>query len=199
MSRQLSGIWVVPGMEISKEGNFVVGKGAYILNHKIYASVLGQVSLIVDETGSTATPRLEVVPFQGSNQQYFAAGRVPLVGDVVIGKIIRVTWRAAVVEICVIEEQPVPYSFRGVIRLTDASSLPSDKTDMYRCFRVEDIVRGEVISLGDPQAYYLSTASPKYGVIYAKSVAGYPMNRVNEYQMVCSGTKVEEYRKVAVE
>eukprot|EP00871_Galdieria_phlegrea_P000651 jgi/Galph1/1587/GphlegSOOS_G258.1 len=172
MSRQLSGIWVVPGMEISKEGNF----GRWCLVKYLLLSM---------KLVQTATPRLEVVPFQGSNQQYFAAGRVPLVGDVVIGKIIRVTWRAAVVEICVIEEQPVPYSFRGVIRLTDASSLP----------KVEDIVRGEVISLGDPQAYYLSTASPKYGVIYAKSVAGYPMNRVNEYQMVCSGTKVEEYRQ----
>jgi exosome complex component CSL4 len=45
---------------------------------------------------------------------------------------------------------------------------------MFNCFRPGDIVRAEVISLGDSRSYYLSTAKNELGVVYAKSLAGGP-------------------------
>jgi exosome complex RNA-binding protein Csl4 len=43
---------------------------------------------------------------------------------------------------------------------------------MYACFRPGDIVRAEILSLGDQRSYYLTTAKNELGVVYAKSVAG---------------------------
>ncbi len=43
---------------------------------------------------------------------------------------------------------------------------------MYDCFRPGDVVRCEVLSLGDARSYYLTTAKNELGVVYAKSVAG---------------------------
>lgn len=43
---------------------------------------------------------------------------------------------------------------------------------MYDCFHPGDIVRAEVLSLGDARSYYLSTAKNELGVVYAKSPAG---------------------------
>jgi exosome complex component CSL4 len=43
---------------------------------------------------------------------------------------------------------------------------------MYACFHPGDIVRAEILSLGDQRSYYLTTAKNDLGVVYAKSVAG---------------------------
>jgi exosome complex component CSL4 len=53
------------------------------------------------------------------------------------------------------------------VRLTEV-----DKVEIYKCFRPNDIVKAEVISLGDSRSYFLSTAKNELGVIFAKSVAG---------------------------
>lgn len=53
------------------------------------------------------------------------------------------------------------------MRLTEV-----DKVEIYKCFRPNDIVKAEVISLGDSRSYFLSTAKNELGVIFAKSVAG---------------------------
>ena len=44
--------------------------------------------------------------------------------------------------------------------------------ELYACFRPGDLVRAEVIGLGDARSYYLSTAKNELGVVYAKSAAG---------------------------
>ncbi len=46
------------------------------------------------------------------------------------------------------------------------------QVEMYSCFRPGDLVRAEVISLGDSRSYYLSTAKNDLGVVYAKSLNG---------------------------
>jgi len=46
---------------------------------------------------------------------------------------------------------------------------------IYSSFRPGDIVRAEVISLGDQQAYYLSTAKNELGVLFATSQGNFPL------------------------
>ena len=46
------------------------------------------------------------------------------------------------------------------------------RLELYACFRPGDLVRAEVIGLGDARSYYLSTAKNDLGVVYAKSAAG---------------------------
>lgn len=40
------------------------------------------------------------------------------------------------------------------------------------CFRLGDIVKAKVVSLGDARSYYLSTAANELGVVYATSEDG---------------------------
>jgi exosome complex component CSL4 len=43
---------------------------------------------------------------------------------------------------------------------------------MHECFRPGDVVRAEVLSLGDSRSFFLTTAKNELGVVYAKSLAG---------------------------
>ena len=54
-------------------------------------------------------------------------------------------------------------------RLQDVRATEVDKLDIYDCFRPGDVIKAEVLSLGDARSYYLSTAKNELGVVYAKS------------------------------
>ena len=43
-----------------------------------------------------------------------------------------------------------------------------DKLDIYDCFRPGDVIKAEVVSLGDARSYFLSTAKNELGVVNAK-------------------------------
>jgi len=87
--------------------------------------------------------------------------------------------------------------FPGVIRQADVRLTNVDQVELYKCFRPGDIVRAEVVSLGDKNSYYLSTAKNEYGVIFASSMAGSVMIPISWDSMQCPTTKSIEYRKVA--
>ena len=72
-----------------------------------------------------------------------------------------------------------------------------DKVDMYKSFRPGDIVKAEVLSLGDSRSYTLSTAKNELGVILAHSVDGNPLVPISWQEMYCRITDTREYRKVA--
>lgn len=48
----------------------------------------------------------------------------------------------------------------------------SPQVQVQASFRPGDVVRAEVLSLGDARSYHLTTAKNELGVVYAKSVAG---------------------------
>lgn len=48
----------------------------------------------------------------------------------------------------------------------------SAQVEVLSCFRPGDIVRAEVLSVGDARSYYLTTAKNELGVVFAKSLAG---------------------------
>ncbi|KAL9936697.1 hypothetical protein V8E36_004765 [Tilletia maclaganii] len=69
--------------------------------------------------------------------------------------------------------------FTGVIRAQDVRATEKDKVRLADCFRVGDIVRASVISLGDARSYFLSTAENRLGVIYAISSSAVPIKNVS--------------------
>lgn len=75
--------------------------------------------------------------------------------------------------------------------------MEKDKVHMYKCFRPGDIVRAEIISLGDAKSYHLSTAKNELGVIHALSISNAPLVPVSWEEMQCSKTGVREFRKCA--
>jgi exosome complex component CSL4 len=70
--------------------------------------------------------------------------------------------------------------------------------DRYKCFRPGDVVRGQVLSLGDKRAYFVSTQRNDLGVVGAKcAVSGVPMLAASWETMKCPLTGTVEHRKVA--
>ncbi|CCE79356.1 Piso0_001413 [Millerozyma farinosa CBS 7064] len=90
-------------------------------------------------------------------------------------------------------------TFKGIIRVQDIRSTERDKVKIIESFRPGDIVRAQIISLGDGSNYYLSTARNDLGVIYAKSEggAGDLMFAIDWQTMVCPSTGIIEKRKCA--
>lgn len=117
---------------------------------------------------------------------------------------IRVAPHQAVIAIMVVGDSPCKEDFMGAIRLVfitsskcplllmmmmmdrtqDVRAVEKDKVKIYNSFRPGDIVRAEVISLGDARSYYLSTAKNELGVIFATSVAGKEGNTREKVRMM---------------
>ncbi|KAL1961693.1 hypothetical protein VTN77DRAFT_1331 [Rasamsonia byssochlamydoides] len=87
--------------------------------------------------------------------------------------------------------------FQALIRKEDVRAVEKDRVVMEEMFRVGDIVRGSVISLGDQSFYYLTTARNDLGVVMARSEAGNMMFPVSWREMRDPVTGVGEPRKVA--
>lgn len=87
--------------------------------------------------------------------------------------------------------------FQALIRKEDVRAVEKDRVVMDDMFRVGDIVRGQVISLGDQSFYYLTTARNDLGVVMARSEAGNMMFPVSWREMRDPVTGVGELRKVA--
>lgn len=107
----------------------------------------------------------------------------------------------------------------SLYRSQDVRATEKDKVKIYNSFRPGDVVRAEVISLGDARSYMLSTAKNELGVIFATSVAGTgqhgtdlrrgkndaysrhvvgaTMIPISWQEMQCPITKTIEYRKCA--
>eukprot|EP00898_Chlorokybus_atmophyticus_P005386 jgi/Chlat1/5849/Chrsp4S06234 len=121
--------------------------------------------------------------------------------------VLRVTPRLATAAILCVGADPTDEAFSGIIRVQDVRATEIDKVDMYSCFRPGDIVRAEVVSLGDARSYYLSTARNELGVVFARSAsasaasavagAAAPMVPVSWQEMQCPVTGTREKRKVA--
>jgi exosome complex component CSL4 len=87
--------------------------------------------------------------------------------------------------------------FQALIRKEDVRAVEKDHVVMDEMFRVGDIVRGSVISLGDQSFYYITTARNDLGVFMARSDAGNMMFPVTWKEMRDPVTGISEPRKVA--
>lgn len=84
-----------------------------------------------------------------------------------------------------------------MIRREDIRATEKDKVTVADSFRVGDLVRGVVISLGDQGGYYVSTAKNELGVVMAESESGNQMVPVSWKEFVDVRTGRREGRKVA--
>ncbi|CAG7928860.1 unnamed protein product [Penicillium olsonii] len=87
--------------------------------------------------------------------------------------------------------------FQALIRKEDVRAVEKDRVVMDEMFRVGDIVRGSVISLGDQSSYYITTARNDLGVVMARSEAGNMMFPISWKEMRDPVTGTGEPRKVA--
>eukprot|EP00658_Telonema_sp_P-2_P031176 TRINITY_DN23390_c0_g1_i1.p1 TRINITY_DN23390_c0_g1~~TRINITY_DN23390_c0_g1_i1.p1 ORF type:complete len:241 (-),score=62.56 TRINITY_DN23390_c0_g1_i1:376-1098(-) len=177
----------IPGQRLGNTSEFHGGRGTHTQNTWVYASVVGAIRTVPFGEGSM----IEVL------RENDAGTVLPAVGDLVLCKIVRVTQRHAQAAIMCVGETVLKESFNGMIRVEDIRLAEVDRLDVYNCFRPGDVVRAQVISLGDRRSYYLTTAKNELGVVFAQSEAGVCMVPMSWEEMVCPHTKVKEARKVA--
>ncbi|KAI0011212.1 hypothetical protein F4779DRAFT_247314 [Xylariaceae sp. FL0662B] len=122
---------------------------------------------------------------------------LPEVNNVVLCRVTRITPRHATVAILVVTDTVLEAEWQGIIRSQDVRATEKDRVKIYESFRPGDIVRAQVISLGDQANYYLSTASNELGVIMATSEAGNTMYPVSWKEYKDPETGLSESRKVA--
>lgn len=88
-------------------------------------------------------------------------------------------------------------NFKGIVRSQDIKATERDKTKVIESFMPGDIIRAEVISLGDGSYYYLSTAKDELGVVFARSQGGELLYPIDYKTMISDKTGLTEARKCA--
>jgi exosome complex RNA-binding protein Csl4 len=88
--------------------------------------------------------------------------------------------------------------YEGTVRREDIRSGASEQVQIQESFLPGDLVLCRVLSLGDNRRYFLSTAEPDLGVLYACSAkSGKPMMPISWKEMQCVETGSKELRKCA--
>eukprot|EP00271_Cylindrocystis_brebissonii_P008670 TRINITY_DN23143_c0_g1_i1.p2 TRINITY_DN23143_c0_g1~~TRINITY_DN23143_c0_g1_i1.p2 ORF type:complete len:194 (-),score=29.64 TRINITY_DN23143_c0_g1_i1:888-1469(-) len=181
-------VYRAPGELLGLTSEYDGGLGTYTRRQKIHASLLGVQRISPSAPGKK--PVVEVVHAKSK-------AATPFPGAIVTGKVAKVTEKIMVAEILCVGRSAVPEKFRGIVRQVDVRPTAVDQVNMFDCFRPGDLIRAEVLSLGDARAYFLTTAKNELGVLHAKSLAGAPMVAINWQEMQCPITKRKEPRKVA--
>lgn len=177
---------VIPGQSLAAFSAASPAQGTHLFDSQVVSSLAGPLLPPRTKSATTAVQRRNPL--------------LPEVGTVVLGRIVRTNARQAAISILALVsngEHICRDEFPGLIRQQDIRATEIDKVKVQESFKVGDIVRAVVISLGDERSYYLSTAKNEFGVIMATSEMGNPMYPLSwqEFQDPQEGTR--ERRKVA--
>ena len=175
-------------------------KQAYLLGYGVYRDDYGSIrsSLLgtCERREKDGTTELSVTTSSTHGQ---AIESVITIGDIVHAQVRKIGMNQAQVEIFALGDVVLTNFARGVIRREDMKLKEIDSLVVRDCFRPEDIVRAQVISLGDSRQYYLSTAEDELGVIHAKSeVDNSLLQASSQSEMLNVKTNIKELRKVAM-
>ncbi|KAH7361990.1 exoribonuclease CSL4 [Plectosphaerella cucumerina] len=203
----------VPGKILGSSAVYHSGTGTHIHDGQVVSSLLGVVTVreAPGTKSSTGAPgpakrltRLTGVLNKGEKATITVsrhAGKkhetLPDVGSTVLCRVVRLMPRQAIVSIQQVGETVLQTEWQGVIRTQDVRATEKDRVKIHESFKPGDVVRAQVISLGDQANYYLSTASNELGVIMATSEAGNDMIPVSWKEYLDPETEVRELRKVA--
>jgi exosome complex component CSL4 len=216
--RFTEGSAVVPGDRIGTIRQVLPGEGTYVKsNGHIYASLVGQLQITEvthdnkmkeeneeeskDSATTKTTPPSYICSVRTKNLP--ATSQVLHIGQIVIGRVVRISPQNAIVEIRVAEnvgplrQQNSSSYYEGAIRTEDIRSGATEQIQIEECFRPNDLVACRIVSLGDPRRYFLSTAETELGVIKATTPRGVPMIPVSWKEMECPETGIREPRKCA--
>lgn len=147
-------------------GVVAAGPGVYMLGGRPVASLAGLVHTSAQSTKEGEKLLICVIPCDSSA----STNAVIETEDVVIARVTRVTANQALVDIVAVGDHTLQQYARGTIRREDVRTGGDvDALVMHECFRPGDLLRATVISLGDARQYFLSTAAPELGVVWARS------------------------------
>lgn len=183
---------VFPGQKVAdSNAGLTAGFGVYEKNGYFIASLPG--TLIQSPSN--------VISIQISSNKLHTQA-MPVIGQDVIGKIVKITSKYAGVDILAVNgELPLMEPIKATIRTQDIVEVEEKEIPpVHFAFRPGDLVRARIIGIGDPSAgFLLSTGvDAQLGVIYGKSAAaGAPLLPFSWNEMICSKTGSKEKRKCA--
>lgn len=148
---------VFPGDTLGTINEYSCGSGTYEVDSTIRASLVGRV---VVETSESRKPVVNVLA-----QFNDASELVVEIGDIVYGRIVKINYNQAFVDILAVGDRKLAVRTKGIIRREDVRATEIDKVVVHDFFHSTDIVCARVISLGDNKQYYLSTADKNLGVV----------------------------------
>lgn len=203
-----------PGKEIGQSSKLAAGPGTYVTEDgRTRASVIGSQRISKLQSAGNAAVGLPSKSNVASIDQRKVM-ILPNVGSQVYARVLRMTQREVVCSIIVVdtaEEQAsqagvsasqstthvLAHPFRGLLRSIDVRATQKDTVVLSDCFRVGDIIRARVISLGDQGGYYLTTAGNDFGVVMSWSDSGFSCVPINWKEVQDEVTGAIEGRKVA--
>jgi exosome complex component CSL4 len=201
---------VTPGDRIGTIRQGVLpGKGMYAKGGHLYASAVGR--LVVTraapikkqeeekEGGSSPIPSFFCSIHVEQNKPMATSHGVLTVGQLVLGRVDRISPQNATVEISVAQHVgALKHPHEGTIRMEDIRAGASEQVALDESFLPGDLVVCRVIALGDSRRYFLSTAESELGVVRAISkTSGLAMIPSSWKEMVCPETEKKEFRKCA--
>ncbi|KAJ1823109.1 hypothetical protein LPJ56_000445 [Coemansia sp. RSA 2599] len=181
--------FITPGRRLGIAQEYEAGSGTYVRNGTIYSSILGT-KKISEKSEGAEKPTVSVEKADSK----FA---IPVIGSEVLARVVRINPRAASVAIMMVGSTPCQEDFQGIIRVQDIRATEKDLVQMINSFHPGDIVRAEVISLGDQRSYYLATTKNEHGVVFAQSADANAMVPVSWEEMQDPKTGAIEKRKCA--
>lgn len=204
----------LPGQLLGSTDKYLPGPGTHIHEQQIYASIAGPVisspsSRPSQPTAAAAsksklTPLLSISrPTTTTDPGILGTGSggggtiLPFIDSIVLARITRLGPRFATCEILVVNDIVCREAFQGQIRREDIRATEKDKIRIEESFRVGDLVRGTVISLGDSGNYYVATERNELGVVMARSEEGRLMYPVSWKEFRDPVTGRGEARKAA--
>ena len=184
---------VIPGTRLGHKSELVAGEGTYEREDYIYSSIVGSDLRIEEPAGQSARTIVQIVPGRAAK----SSSSLPKVGSTIIGRVVKMNYQFVSVDIMVVDGRQLRDALSATLRKQDVRTFERDSVDLSLCFCPGDVVRAEVISLGDSQSYYLSTAKNELGVLYAETIDGDALVPVAWDNMQCSRTGAIEPRKCA--
>ncbi|OAQ99710.1 hypothetical protein LLEC1_02723 [Akanthomyces lecanii] len=195
----------IPGSVLGPLTKYAPGAGTHTFEGNVVASLMGNVTVTPPAKTPGPAKRLNKITAPTSEELSTITvarhGRkreiLPDVNNIVLARVVRLMPKQAIVVIQQVADTVLQTEWQGVIRVQDVRATEKDKVKIYESFKPGDIVRAQVISLGDQANYYLSTASNELGVIMATSEAGNDMVPVSWKDFKDPETGASELRKVA--
>jgi exosome complex component CSL4 len=205
----------LPGDVLDSTNTHLAGPGTHVWDSKICASIIGSLSTIPPSSKSGKPTMTIHRALIRPSTQALQSNMLPALNSTVVCRITRVQQRQASASVLVVDPSPttlIPESlaqpttttsnaedvyFSAVLRREDVRLTEKDKVVMNESYRVGDIVRATVISLGDEKNYYVSTGGNEFGVVIARSEEGNAMVPASWKEMRDSVTGKVELRKVA--
>lgn len=196
--------FAIPGQVLGKLTTHIPGPGTHVTDDSIYASLPGRLETTT-ASGKGSKPTLSV---SSTTTRTIATPSLPTAGSTILARILRVQVRQLTCSILAVDPtltSIISYAshtddetqFQAILRKEDVRAFEKDKVVMNEMFRVGDIIKAVVISLGDERSYYVSTAGNEFGVVIARSESGNVMVPASWKEMRDVVTGRGETRKVA--